>query len=243
MLGVLQHTARFKQIDKRCAEAHPTKRRRVMRMFRKTLPLLTLTVVAAALLIAVGAGARAEDEKKADGSPDGARVGQPAPDFALKDQDGKDVKLADYKGKIVVIHWFNADCPFVQDHYKQKTFAKLGEKYGDKGVVQLAIDSSEDASAAADKKFADANGVKYPILVDAGGKVAKAYQAKTTPHMFVIDKDGKVVYKGAIDNDPDTEKPEKDRVNYVAKALDEILAGKPVSTPETKSYGCGVHYK
>src|SRR5204862_5512166 len=101
--------------------------------------------------------------------PVGAQVGQPAPDFALKDQDGKDVKLSDYKGKVLVIHWFNPECPFVQDHYKQKTFAKLAERYADKGVVQLAIDSTEDASATTDKKFADANGVKYAILIDAGG--------------------------------------------------------------------------
>src|SRR3954451_6728551 len=133
-----------------------------MRAFRKTFKTFPLAV-SAALLIAVGASVRAEGEKKADGSPDGAQVGQPAPDFALKDHDGKEVKLADYKGKIVVIHWFNADCPFIQDHYKQKTFAKLGEKYADKGVVQLAIDSTEDGTAAADKKFADAEGVKYPI--------------------------------------------------------------------------------
>src|SRR5436305_3498542 len=103
-----------------------------MRSFRKSCPLLA--VVAAALLIAAGASVWAEADKKADGSPEGAQLGQPAPNFGLKDQDGKEVKLADFKGKILVIHWFNPDCPFIQDHYKAKTFAKLADKYADKGV-------------------------------------------------------------------------------------------------------------
>ena len=174
----------------------------------------------------------------------GAKVGQAAPDFSLKDQDGKTVSLSELKGKVVVLEWFNQGCPYVVKHYKTtKTMNKTAEQYKDKDVVWLAINTTGKTDAE-NKETAQAWSIKHPILNDTTTSVAQSYGAKTTPHMFVIDKEGKLVYKGAIDDDPSDSAEKGDKaVNYVAKALDEVLAGKPVSTPETKAYGCGVKYK
>jgi peroxiredoxin len=170
-----------------------------------------------------------------------AKVGQAAPQFSLKDENGKAVNLSDYKGKIIVLEWTNPDCPFVQRHYQQHTMTNLASQYKDKGVVWLAINSNGGDNTKADSEWAQQNHLQYPVLDDSEGQVAKAYQAKSTPDMFIINKDGLLAYEGGIDNDPDGDNAH--RVNYVQKALDEILANKSVSTPVTKSYGCGVHYK
>jgi len=207
---------------------------------RRTLRAFPVLIVAAAVTLLCGPRTGAAEDKAAPAGT-GPRGGQPAPDFALKDQNGKTVKLSDFKSKIVVIHWFNDSCPFIERHYEAKTFTAIDDKYRDKGVIQLAVDSTGANSAAEDdRKWVASHGLKYPILIDSDRKVARAYDAKTTPHMFVIGRDGKLAYQGAIDNDPEGNKP--GRVNYVAKALDELLAGKPVSEPETKSYGCGVSH-
>lgn len=166
-------------------------------------------------------------------------VGTPAADFSLTDAAGKTVKLSDFAGKIVVLEWTNPDCPFVQQHYHDKTMATLAEKFKDKGVVWLAVNSDNGNKPDDLKKWSDDNHMAYPLLNDEKGRVAKAYDAKSTPHMFVIDKAGVIAYRGAIDNDPDGDKG-ANKVNYVQKALDDLLAGKSVSTPETKSYGCHV---
>jgi len=169
------------------------------------------------------------------------KPGDAAPAFSLQDQNGKTVSLADFKGKTVVLEWFNNDCPFVQRHYKEKTMNETADKYKDKDVVWLAIDSNDGNKPSDNKSAADTLGVNHPILADTDGKVGHAFGAESTPHMFIIDKDGKIAYQGGIDNDRDGDKGSA-RVNYVAKALDELLAGKPVSEPETAHYGCGVHY-
>ena len=174
----------------------------------------------------------------AENAANGTAVGQPAPAFTLQDQNGKSVSLGDYKGKIVVLEWINKDCPFVQRHLKAKTIEALAAKYKSNDVAFLAIDSTSTHNTADRQKTSTENGTT--VLDDSQGKVGKEYGAKTTPHMFVINKDGVLAYKGAIDNDPDGNKA--DRVNYVAKAVDELLAAKSVSTSETKSYGCGVKY-
>ena len=213
-----------------------------MRVIRMTPTRLHAWTVAAAVALSLGlfAPPSRAAEKEASKAPEAAKVGDAAPEFSLKDQNGKPVKLSDFKDKIVVIHWFNEDCPFIQRHYDEmKTFTKLDDKYRDKGVVQLAISSTGASTAADNKKWVEAHAMKFPILNDPDKAVALAYGAKTTPHCFVIDKAGKIAYRGAIDNDPNGSKA--DRVNYVEKALDELLAGKPVSEPETKSYGCSVH--
>ena len=200
-------------------------------------------VVLAAAVVATGAWslsqARAEEKVVKVVKPERAAIGSPAPDFSLTDQSGKTVHLADFAGKVVVLEWTNPECPFVQRHYQEKTMATLAAKYKDKGVAWLAIDSKNGETSDDLKKWAEGNHLAYPVLNDAQGTVAKSYDAKSTPHLFVIDKEGRLAYKGAIDNDPDGDKP-ADKVNYVQKALDELLAGKSVSTPETKSYGCHV---
>jgi peroxiredoxin len=170
-----------------------------------------------------------------------ASIGASAPAFSLQDQDGKTVSLSDFAGKIVVLEWVNPQCPFVQRHYAAKTMITLANNYAGKGVVWIAINSTHTADNAENKSWVSQNSLSYPILNDSNGAVGKAYGSKSTPDMFIIDQSGKLVYEGAIDNDPDGDKG-TDRINYVAKALDEILACKSVSTPQTKSYGCSVKY-
>jgi peroxiredoxin len=178
-----------------------------------------------------------------------AEVGQAAPDFKGTDSEGKTVSLSELtsQGKVVVLQWFNPECPYVKKHYENgaNTFNDLAAKYKDKGVVFLAVASNakgEQGSGADTANAARKNWkIAYPILVDDSGQIGRAYGAKSTPTMVVIGKDGKVAYMGAIDDDRGPEKPGK--TNYVAKALDELLAGKPVSTTTTQSYGCGVKYK
>ncbi len=169
-----------------------------------------------------------------------ASVGSPAPDFTLEDQDGTKVSLSDYAGKVVVLEWFNYDCPFVKRHYEAETFAKLANKFKDQGVIWLTMNTTHYATSADNKTFKEANSLPYAILSDPTGEVGKMYDAKTTPHIFIIDKEGKLVYAGAIDDDPkgESEKPN----NYVKTALTDVLAGTPVTTPETKPYGCSVKY-
>jgi len=169
-----------------------------------------------------------------------AKLGQPAPVFTLEDQTGKPVALAEYAGRIVVLGWLNRDCPFVQRHLKANTFNAVAEKYADKGVVFLGVDSSHTHTTAGNLQTVHDYNLSFPLLNDAKGTVGHLYDAKTTPEMYVINKDGTLVYMGAIDNDPDGTSAHP--LNYVGQALDEILAGKSVSTPETKSYGCSVKY-
>jgi len=169
-----------------------------------------------------------------------------APDFNLKNYDGKEVKLADYKGKVVVLEWINRECPFVKYHYEKKsTMKELAAKYKkDKKVVWLAIDSTNFHKTENNKKFAEKNKILYPILDDRSGKIGKAYKATNTPHMFIINTDGNIAYNGAIDNAPLGKVPkDKEYVNYVDKALDELTSGKTVSIAKTKPYGCTVKYK
>ena len=168
--------------------------------------------------------------------------------FTLTAQDGQKVELSALtaKGQIVVLEWVNPECPFVKAHYQADTMTmkKLAEKYTkDKKVVWLAINSTNVTTPEQNQEFVKQHELPYPILLDTTGKVGKLYKAATTPHLFIIDDKGKIVYRGAIDNAPLGKKPEKDAyVNYVEKALDELLAGKAVSTPATKSYGCSVKY-
>jgi peroxiredoxin len=178
-----------------------------------------------------------------------AVVGQPAPDFTLADLDGKPVNLADYKGRTVVLEWHNFHCPFVQKHYRSNNMQSLQKKYGTE-VVWLAVNSTnrqasdymEPAAIGTELKRFDAKPARY--LMDDPGTVGRAYGAKTTPHMYVIDPAGKLAYAGAIDDKRSTNPDDvKGARNYVAAALDEMKAGKPVSTPSTAPYGCSVHYR
>lgn len=189
------------------------------------------------------------DDKKEQAKPSnpaatmGAEVGKPAPDFALKDLDGKEVKLSSFKGKTVVLEWINSECPVCQRHYKDKSMVNTYNQFKDKNVVWVAIDSSNFAETKKDAiaKWWKDQGSPFPYLLDAPGTVGKQYGAKTTPHMFVIDPKGTIVYAGAIDDNADGSKTKP--VNYVAEALTAISKGSAVATATTKPYGCSVKYK
>jgi peroxiredoxin len=172
----------------------------------------------------------------------GVDVGDTAPAFTLNDSAGNTVSLADFKGKVVVLEWVNPDCPFVKRHYQEGTMKKLASAYGERGVVWLTVNSTKYMDASANAAFVKKQDISWPVLVDQDGTVGHAYGAQTTPHMYIIDAEGKLVYNGAIDDDPRGGTPAAERTDYVAKALDEVLAGKAVSTPETKPYGCSVKY-
>jgi peroxiredoxin len=168
-----------------------------------------------------------------------------APDFTLKNYDGKEFKLADFKDKIVVLAWINHECPFVKYHYEKKsTIKELARKYKEKKIVWLAIDSTNHQTTEKNQKYAKKNKITHPILDDRPGKVGRAYKATNTPHMFIINTDGNIVYNGAIDNAPLGKIPQdKEYVNYVDKALEELTSGKTISIAKTKPYGCTVKYK
>jgi len=167
-----------------------------------------------------------------------------APDFTLKNYDGKEFKLSDFKSKIVVLEWINPECPFVRYHYEKKSTIKdLAKKYKEKKVVWLAINSTNFHKAEDNRKFAEKNKISHPILDDSSGKVGRAYKATNTPHIFIINTEGNIAYSGAVDNAPLGKVPEdKQFVNYVDKALEELTSGKTVSITKTKPYGCTVKY-
>ena len=178
-----------------------------------------------------------------------APPGGPAPGFTLTDLSGKPVNLADYKGRTVVLEWHNFACPFVQKHYRSGNMQSLQKKYA-ADVVWLAVNSTartafdymEPAKVSAQLRDFGAQPARY--LMDEPGDVGRAYGAKTTPHMYIIDPAGKVVYNGAIDDKHSTHVADvKVAKNYVAAALDEMKAGKPVTVASTTPYGCSVHYK
>ena len=177
-------------------------------------------------------------------------VGSAAPDFSLTDAKGKAHSLLQYKGKYVVLEWFNPECPFVKKHYGSGNMQKLQEEYTNKGVTWLTIDSSApgtEGSLSADAASKVMTGWKTrqtALLLDPDGKAGRAYGAKNTPNMVVINPEGKIVYEGAIDSKA-TPNPADipNSTNYVKVALDQSLEGKPVTTSTTKPYGCSVKYK
>ena len=178
-----------------------------------------------------------------------AKLNEIAPNFKLVDSNGKEHSLSDYSGKLVVLEWINYECPFVKKHYNSKNMQTLQEKYTKEGVIWLTICSSAESkqgnftndeinsrSKKHNAKFTD-------YLVDEDGKVGKMYGAKTTPHMYIIDKNGKLVYAGGIDDRASTDLEDiKGAKNYVSLALDELLTGKNVSVQSSKPYGCSVKY-
>jgi len=180
-----------------------------------------------------------------------ANVGKAAPDFTLTDVQGKTHKLSQYKGKNIVLEWANPECPFVQKHYGKttKNMPTLQSQYAGKGVVWLTILSTAKGKegymepAAAAKHWQTVGNAATAVLMDTDGKVGKQFDAKTTPHMYVIDSKGNLVYKGAIDNKRSTDEADvKGATNYVTASLDATLGGKPVAEAETTPYGCGVKY-
>ncbi len=175
-------------------------------------------------------------------------MGESAPDFTLKDLSGNSHSLSDFRGKPVVLEWTNPGCPFVVAHYKNGNMQALQEKYKEKGVIWLAVNSTNtdhrDYKKPEELKevFTEWKAGYTAQLMDADGMVGKLYDAKTTPHIYVIDKDGMLVYQGAIDDDRSASGGSNAEVNYVSKALDELLQGKAVTKTLTRPYGCGVKY-
>lgn len=178
-----------------------------------------------------------------------ASVGQSAPDFKVKDSQGKEQSLSAYKGKFVVLEWTNPGCPFVQKHYDTGNMPATQKAAEAKGAVWLTVSST--AKDAGDyKDAADFNAwlkekgaVPTAALMDDDGKVGQTYGARTTPHMFVISPEGKLVYAGAIDSKPTARKEDvKTATNYVTAALGEAMAGKPVTKASSEPYGCSVKY-
>jgi peroxiredoxin len=181
---------------------------------------------------------------------DSPAVGTNAPDFSLTDSKGKTQSVSQYKGKYVVLEWFNPECPFVKKHYGSGNMQKLQEEFTAKGVIWLSIDSSAPGleghltAEQAKAKMDEWKTKQTAFVLDPDGKAGQAYGAKNTPHMFVINPDGKIVYEGAIDSKASANPSDiPSATNYVKVALEESLAGKRVSTANTKPYGCSVKYK
>ena len=177
-------------------------------------------------------------------------VGSAAPDFSLTDAQGKTHSLSEYKGKYVVLEWFNPECPFVKKHYGTSNMQNLQKQYTDKGVVWLTIDSNAPGTEGsitpeqAQKVSASWKTHQTALLLDPEGKAGRAYGAKNTPNMVIISPEGKIAYEGAIDSKASPNPADiPSSTNYVKVALDESLAGKAVTTPQTKPYGCSVKYK
>jgi peroxiredoxin len=181
----------------------------------------------------------------------GAQVvsNQAAPNFTLTDSHGQQHSLSDYKGKFVVLEWFNPDCPFVKKHYNSGNMQKLQKEYTAHGVIWLSINSSAPGKEGSytpegfNKFFTGKAASPTAILLDTNGKVGHLYAAKTTPHMFIINPQGILIYQGAIDDTPSADMADVAGArNYVKVVLDAAMNGKPVAVMMTKSYGCSVKY-
>ena len=177
-------------------------------------------------------------------------VGQPAPEIALKDAGGKTVKLSDYRGKYVVLEWTNPGCPYVKKHYDSGNMAATQQDAAAKGAVWLSVNSTEKghfdymepARLAAWQKERKLQATA--TLMDEDGVAGKAYGARTTPHMYIVDPQGRLVYAGGIDSIPSNNTDDiKQAVNYVKQGLGEAVAGKPISAATTRPYGCSIKYK
>jgi peroxiredoxin len=176
-------------------------------------------------------------------------VGQPAPEFTLTDSNGQSHNLSDFKGKFVVLEWLNHGCPFVQKHYDGGNMQGLQKEYTGKDVVWLSIVSSAPGKQGnmspeeTNKTKEEKGSAATAILIDEDGTVGKLYDAKVTPELFVINPEGNLIYAGAIDDKKSVDAADVAGArNYVKQALDEAMAGKPVSTPQTEAYGCSVKY-
>ena len=201
---------------------------------------VTILISVASVMLLCGCEKQSETDV---GESELGQAQEPWLAFTLKDQSGKDVSLGDLKGKIVVLEWINPECPYVKRHYKSNTMVGLANEYKEKGVVWLAINSTKHFNRQMNLEFHLQHNLPYPVLDDHTGVVGKRFRAKTTPHMFVIDRAGQIAYAGAIDDDNSVGGDKGDATeNYVKQALDELLAGKAVSTSQTKPYGCSVKY-
>jgi hypothetical protein len=207
---------------------------------RPNCSYVSLAIVSAALFLAPGRGTAQYA---------GPTIGEPAPEFTLPDTYGTEHALADFRGDWVVLEWLNYECPFVGKHYNSGNMQALQEKYGSRGVKWLAIVSSapgkqgyhepDEMNELSEEKGSQA----MAVLLDPAGDVGRMYKAQTTPQMIVIDPEGTLLYNGAIDDKPSSRPSSLDGAhNYLAAALDEAMAGRAVSVPTSKPYGCSVKY-
>jgi peroxiredoxin len=210
----------------------------------KLAPTIAMT---AALL--TGA-ALSTDRATAIGASAAAKPGVPAPAFSTPDIGGRTINLGDYAGKIVILEWTNDGCPFVGKHYDSGNMQALQRKYTGEGDVWLTVASSAPGEqgyvtpAEAKADLARWRAAPSDFLLDPDGVVGRLYDARATPHMVVIDRNGRVAYMGAIDDTPSTRLADvKTAKNYLVAALDEIAAGKPVTVAATQAYGCSIKYK
>jgi peroxiredoxin len=199
------------------------------------------------LLLAAFAGAILSTSAVAADAP---QVGKPAPAFTTLDSNGKSESLSDYRGKFVVLEWTNDGCPFVQHYYKRGNMQALQKEFTAKGVVWLSVISSAPgaqgyADGARANQLSERRGAApSAVLLDPSGKVGHLYDAKTTPHMFIIDPNGTLLYAGGIDSVPSTDPDDIAHATpYVKTALDQALAGKAVTEPVTQPYGCSIKYQ
>jgi len=208
------------------------------RFFRSTCATLVLTLLAA---VAFAPAALAQTDQ--------AEVGEPAPDFTLTDTDGESRSLSDFEGQYVVLEWLNFECPFVGKHYGSGNMQQLQETYTEEGVAWLSIVSSaegrqgyyppEEMKGQKEKH----NGDMTAILMDTSGEIGKTYGATVTPHMYIINPDGELVYRGGIDDKPTTDEADiEGATNYVDNALTAALNGEEVRPKQAKPYGCTIKY-
>lgn len=177
-------------------------------------------------------------------------TGETAPDFTLTAQDGKTYSLSDFKGQHVVLEWFNEDCPYVKKHYESQNMQKLQRQFTDQGAAWLMLASSPEGQQGyltaeqASEVLKAQKASPTALLLDPEGEVGRAYGAQTTPHMFVINPKGQVVYQGAIDDKPSTRPSTlEDATPYFANALTASLKGETISPSDTKPYGCSIKYR
>ncbi len=179
---------------------------------------------------------------------DGPAIGEAAPEFTLNDTKGNSYSLADLEGKVVVLEWTNPNCPFVVRHYRDDLMPALQRQYAEAGVVWFAVNSTHpehrdyETDESLNDIFTEWNAAYRGQLVDLDGSVGRAYNAQTTPQMYIIDESGVLRYNGAIDDDPRGNQPHAERVQYFQNALEQVLGGETVEVSTTRPYGCTVKY-
>jgi peroxiredoxin len=207
---------------------------------KPTIKLLLMTwAVAGVVTLAASAPTAGGEEPKP------AKLGEPVPDFTLVDTERAKRSLSDYKGRLVVLEWINPQCPFVQGCYKTKAMQRAYERVKslDKGAVWLAINTTWNTSQEENRLWIRRYELEYPILIDFDGDVGRLYDARKTPHMYVIDKEGILRYHGAIDDNKFLGKPQDQVTNYVVDAVRQVVEGETVTPDHVTPYGCSVKYK
>lgn len=214
------------------------------------MPALTQGVMAFLAFMFLSVGAFAETREAPAAAAPAAEVGQPAPEFRAVDSNGKEHALSDYKGKTVVLEWTNHECPFVKKHYDSGNMQALQKEATGEGVIWLSVNSSAAGKEGhatpeqANALIAQAGSAATAYLIDDSGEIGMKYGAKTTPHMYVVDPGGVLVYAGAIDDQPTASADAiQGAKNFVREALGDLEAGRPVAVAQTQAYGCGVKYR